>query len=331
MKIKEVRLKQYFTGKPNPDYFEIASLDLPNPGDGEVRVQNLWLSVDPYMRPRMAGLKTYIDPFEIGKAMEGGAVGVIESSNHPTFKVGDHVLSMLGWREGYVSDGKGLTPVDTHLLPAETYLGLAGLTGFTAYVGLTRILELQAGETIWISAGAGAVGSAAIQMAKAMGAHVIASAGGAEKCALLKDLGCDGVIDYKAEDNLSAAVKREAPGGIDAYFENVGGAHLEAALNTLKPLGRIAACGMISRYNDDSAQPGPSNIINVVTKSLRMQGFIITQHMDLQPRFIEALSGWMMKGQIKNHQTVYEGIERAPDAFMGLFTGSNTGKMVVKV
>ncbi|WP_019961464.1 NADP-dependent oxidoreductase [Woodsholea maritima] len=331
MKIKEVHLKQYFTGAPSLEYFDIVSRDLPSPGEGEVRVQNLWLSVDPYMRPRMAGLKTYIDPFEIGKAMEGGAVGIIESSNHPKFKVGDHVLSMLGWREGYVSDGKGLTPVDTRLLPVETYLGLAGLTGFTAYVGLTRILDLKDGETIWISAGAGAVGCAAIQMAKAMGAHVIASAGGAEKCALLKELGCDGVIDYKAEDNLTAAVKREAPGGIDAYFENVGGAHLEAALNTLKPLGRIAACGMISRYNDDRAQPGPSNIINVVTKSLRMQGFIVTQHMDLQPRFIEALSTWMMKGQIKNHQTIYEGIERAPEAFMGLFSGSNTGKMVVKV
>ena len=193
------------------------------------------------------------------------------------------------------------------------------------------MIDLTAEDTIWVSAGAGAVGSAAVQMAKAMGATVIASAGGAEKCEYLRGLACDHVIDYKAESDLSRAMKAAAPKGLDAYFENVGGTHLEAALNTLKPHGRIAACGMISRYNDEKPEPGPSNLTNIVSKSLQIKGFIVTDHFDLQGQFIQDLSTWMMKGQIQNKQTVYDGIEKAPEAFIGLFEGANTGKMVVKV
>ncbi|PWE17096.1 NADP-dependent oxidoreductase [Marinicauda salina] len=335
MKSREVRLTQHFTGPVKPEYFEIAEVELPEPGAGEVQVANEWLSVDPYMRPRMAGLKTYIDPFEVGKPMEGGAVGKVVKSNSDKLAEGDYVFSMLGWREGFNAPAEALMKVDAEILPPEAYLGIAGLTGLTAYVGLKRIIELKQGETLWMSAGAGAVGSAGIQFAKAMGANVIATAGGAEKVAFCKEIGADAAVDYKAADNLGRAVKDAAKeigvDGIDAYFENVGGDHLAAALDVLKRFGRIAACGMIARYNDDRPVPGPSNLTNIVTKSLTMRGFIVTEHMDMQSQFISDLSEWMMAGKVKTRETVYDGVEKAPEAFMGLFTGANLGKMLVKV
>ena len=331
MKSREIHLTAYPKGEPGPDNFELAEVDIGSPGAGELLVQNRWLSVDPYMRGRMSGMRTYVDPFQIGQTMEGGAVGEVIESNNPQFTKGDWVMSMNGWREAYLSDGKGLQKIDTSLLPPQAYLHIAGLTGMTAYVGLKRIIGLKEGETLWMSAGAGAVGSAGIQFAKAMGAKVVATAGGKEKCDFCLEIGADAVVDYKDTDQLAKAIREAAGGGVDAYFENVGGTHWTAALEVLKPKGRIAACGMIQRYNDTSAQPLPDNLTNIVAKSLRIQGFIVTDHMDLLGDFMTDLSSWMMAGKIKTRETVKEGIESMPDAFLGLFRGENFGKMLVKL
>ena len=331
MKSREIHLNAYLKGEPKPENYALVETDVPEPKDGEVTVKNHYISVDPYMRGRMSGIRTYVGPFEIGKVMEGGAVGEVVASKFDGLKPGDFVNSMFGWREAYTAPGKAVQKIDTSALPPQAYLGIAGLTGLTAYVGIRRIIDLKPGETMWMSAGAGAVGTAGIQFAKAMGASVIATAGGADKCAVVRDLGADQVVDYKAADNLTAAIQAAAPEGIDAYFENVGGTHFTAALNTLKPKGRIAACGMIQRYNDAQPATITDNLTFIVGKSLKIQGFIVTDHADMMSDFIKDLSAWMAAGQIKPAETVIEGIEHAPDAFMGLFSGRNTGKMLVKL
>ncbi|MAK65130.1 MAG: NADP-dependent oxidoreductase [Maricaulis sp.] len=331
MKSREIHLNEYLKGEPRPDNFSLVEVDVPAPQAGEVTVKNHYISVDPYMRGRMSGIRTYIGPFELGQVMDGGAVGEVVESKDDRFKPGDFVNSMHGWREAYTASADGLTKIDTDLLPAQAYLGLAGMPGLTAYAGIKRIIDLKEGETLWMSAGAGAVGTAGVQFAKAMGATVIATAGGQEKCDFVKSLGADHVIDYKATDNLTAAIQAVAPKGIDGYFENVGGSHFTAALNVLKPFGRMAACGMIQRYNDTQAAMIPDNLTQIVGKSLKIQGFIVSNHFDLMETFVGDLGGWMAAGKIQLAETVMDGIEKAPDAFMGLFTGANTGKMLVKI
>jgi NADPH-dependent curcumin reductase CurA len=331
MKSREIHLNAYLQGAPKPENYSVVETDLPAPKDGEVTVKNLYISVDPYMRGRMSGVRTYIDPFQIGAVMEGGAVGEVVESKFDGLKPGDHVMSMHGWREGYTAPGEGLMKIDTSILPPQAYLGIAGLTGLTAYVGIKRIIGLKEGETLWMSAGAGAVGSAGIQFAKAMGAKVIATAGGQDKCDYVKSIGADAAIDYKATDDLTAAVREAAPDGIDGYFENVGGTHFTAALENLKQFGRIAACGMIQRYNDTAQAQITDNLVYMVGKSLKIEGFIVSNHLDIQPEFVKDLTEWMMAGKIKPAETVVEGIEAAPAAFMGLFEGKNTGKMLVKI
>ncbi|WP_300527891.1 NADP-dependent oxidoreductase [Maricaulis sp.] len=331
MKSREVHLNAYLQGPPKAENYSVVEAELPAPKEGEVVVKNLYISVDPYMRGRMSGVRTYIDPFQIGAVMEGGAVGEVVESKFDGLKPGDHVMSMLGWREGYTAPGEGLMKIDTSILPPQAYLGIAGLTGLTAYVGIKRIIGLKEGETLWMSAGAGAVGSAGIQFAKAMGAKVIATAGGQEKCDYVKSIGADAAIDYKATDDLTAAIHEAAPDGIDGYFENVGGAHFTAALENLKPFGRIAACGMIQRYNDTAQAQITDNLVYMVGKSLKIEGFIVSNHLDIQPEFVKDLTEWMMAGKIQPAETVVEGIESAPGAFAGLFEGKNTGKMLVKI
>ena len=333
MKSREIHLTRHFTGAVKPEYFVTTEVDLPDPGAGEIQVKNAWLSVDPYMRGRMIGVKTYVDPFTLGGPMEGGAVGQVVKSNAEGFAEGDWVMSMNGWREGWTAPAAGITKIDANLLPAETYLGIAGMPGMTAYVGLTKMIGLKAGKTLWMSAGAGAVGTAGIQFAKAMGANVIATAGGPEKTAFCTEIGADAVIDYKAVDNLAGAVKAAAKpfGGLDAYYDNVGGGHFEAALDAIKPFGRFAVCGMIARYNDDTPMPGPANLTQIVAKKLTIRGFIVSDHYDVYKAFVSDLSEWMMAGKVKARDTVFEGIEKTPDAFAGLFTGQNIGKMLVKV
>jgi NADPH-dependent curcumin reductase CurA len=309
------------------------------PGDGEVQVKNLWMSVDPYMRGRMYDRKSYSAPFELGKAMQGGAIGQVTASNDPDYAVGDIVNSMFGWREAFnvspkalVAAGMGaLTKIDTHGLPTQTFLGALGMTGMTAYAGLLRIAALKDGDVVFVSAAAGAVGSIVCQIAKLKGHTVIGSAGGPEKVAFLKSIGVDHVIDYKATPDVVAELAKAAPKGIDVYFENVGGVHLEAAINSARPFARMALCGMISQYNETGTPVGPPNIIQAVGKSLRLEGFIVSNHYDLYPAFAKDMAEWIKAGKITWKETVEDGIENAPDAFIKLFAGENMGKMLVKL
>jgi NADPH-dependent curcumin reductase CurA len=328
---QEVRLKQRPVGLPTAADFDLATVEVGPPKDGEVQVKNLYMSVDPYMRGRMTNRPSYVPPFEIGAALQGGAIGEVVASADDSFKPGDIVSSMFGWREAFTAQAKHLQKIETHGLPVQAFLGVAGMPGLTAYVGLTRVAEMKAGDVVFVSAAAGAVGQVACQVARLKGCTVIGSAGGPEKTAFLREIGVDQVIDYKAEPDLKAALKRAAPKGIDVYFENVGGAHLEAALDSARVNARFAMCGMISLYNDEKPEPGPSNLALVIGKRLRLQGFIVSDHFDLAPQFVTELSGWIKSGQFHYRETVDEGIAAAPAAFLKLFTGENIGKMLVKL
>ena len=328
---KEIRLKSRPVGMPQPSNFELATVTLTDPAPGQVQVRNHWMTVDPYMRGRMNDMASYVPPFQIGEAMQGGAVGEVIASNDPAFKAGDAVQSFFGWREAFNAPAAAVQKLDTHGLPPQAFLGVAGMPGMTAYIGLLKIAALKDGDVVFVSAAAGAVGQVVCQIAKLKGHKVIGSAGGGEKVAYLKELGVDQVIDYKTEPDLTAALMRAAPEGIDVYFENVGGAHMEAALMAARPFGRFALCGMISQYNATDLGPGVRGLIMAVGKQLRLEGFIVSSHMDMQEPFIRDMSAWIAQGKVKWRETVEEGIERAPDAFLKLFTGENLGKMLVKL
>lgn len=328
---REIRLKSRPNGMPKAENFELVSVDTPAPGAGEVQVKNLWMTVDPYMRGRMNDVKSYSPPFALGKAMDGGAVGEVVASNDPSLKVGDLVQSGLGWREGFNAPASTVQKLETMGLAPQTFLGAAGMPGLTAYVGLLKIAALKDGDVVFVSGAAGAVGSMVAQIAKAKGHTVIGSAGGAEKIAFLKSIGVDHTIDYKVEKDLTAALAKAAPDGIDVYFDNVGGSHLEAALNAARPFGRFALCGAISMYNATELPPGPSNLVQMVGKQLRMEGFIVSSSWDMMPAFHRDLAQWVKEGKVTWKETVVEGIEKAPDAFLGLFKGENLGKMLVKL
>jgi len=328
---REIRLKSRPSGVPTPDNFELASVDLPDPGPGQVQVRNSWMTVDPYMRGRMNDVQSYSPPFQLGEAMQGGAVGEVVASNDPGFKAGEAVQSFFGWREAFNAPAGAVQKLDTHGLPPQAFLGVAGMPGLTAYVGLLKIAALKDGDAVFVSAAAGAVGQVVCQIAKLKGHTVVGSAGGAEKAAYLKELGVDQVIDYKAEANLTAALMRAAPQGIDVYFDNVGGEHLEAALMAAKPFGRFALCGMISQYNATDIGPGVRGLIMCVGKQLRLEGFIVSSHTDMQGDFIKDMSGWIADGKVKWRETVEEGIANAPNAFLKLFKGENLGKMLVRL
>lgn len=329
---KEVRLKARPEGMPKLEDFEVAETEIGAPGDGEVLIRNIWMSVDPYMRGRMYDRESYVPPFQIGAPLEGGAIGQVVASNSDKVAVGDYVQSMLGWREYAVAKGEDVQKVDENAAPIQAYLGTLGMPGMTAYAGLLRVGELKDGETVFVSAASGAVGAVVCQIAKAKGCFVVGTAGSDDKCKWLEETaGIDKAINYKTCGNLTEAVREAAPKGIDVYFENVGGEHLVAALENMRPFGRLAMCGMISQYNDTTPTPGPNNLIYMVGKSLKMQGFIVSNHFDLLPDFIRDMSQWIKEGKIKWEETVEDGIERAPNAFLNLFTGGNFGKMLVKV
>ena len=329
--VREIRLKSRPSGLPNAGNFEMASVDLPDPAAGEVQVRNLWMTVDPYMRGRMNEVKSYAPPFQLGKALDGGAIGQVTASKDPSLKEGDLVQSGLGWREGFNAPASAVQKLDPRGLPVQAFLGAAGMPGLTAYVGLLKVAALKDGDVVFVSGAAGAVGSMVCQIAKAKGHTVIGSAGGAEKVAYLKEIGVDHVIDYKAEKDLNAALASAAPGGIDVYFDNVGGKHLEAALNNAKLFARFAICGMISIYNATEPEPGPSNLAQLIGRNIRMEGFIVSHHFGMMPQYIADLSKWIAEGKIAWKETVFEGIEKAPEAFIGLFKGENLGKMLVKL
>lgn len=324
-------------GMPKDSDFAMVTSSCPAPAEGQIQVRNSWMSVDPYMRGRMYDRESYVPPFQIGETLQGGAVGTVTASAHPDYAEGDLVLSMAGWREAFTASPEAVLaqklPADTGL-PESTFLGVAGMPGLTAYAGILRVAELKEGDVVFVSGAAGAVGSTVVQIAKIKGCTVIGSAGGAEKCALVKDLGADEVIDYKSVDGydgLLGALKNAAPKGIDVYFDNVGGDHFQAAIEAARPFARMAICGMISQYNDTEPRPGPNNVIQIVGKQLQIRGFIVSTHADMQPAFLADMAEWISSGKMKFQETVMEGIENAPNAFLGLFTGGNKGKMLVKL
>jgi len=332
IKNRAVVLKQRPVGIPSPEDFDVIEMPIPNPAPGEVLVKNLYMSVDPYMRGRMIDHKSYTPSFQIGEILTGSCVGEVVVSEREDLKVGDQVLGFKGWREYFLSDGEGLTKIDASIVPIQSYLGVMGMPGMTAYVGLLDIGEPKSGETVFVSAAAGAVGSIVCQIAKIKGCRVIGSTGSAAKLAwLIEEVGIDAAFNYKETPDISTALGHHSPDGIDIYFENVGGAHLEAALGNMNDFGRIPVCGMISQYNLGIGEPGPRNMTSIIGKRLKLQGFIVSDHYDRLPQFTVDMTSWIETGKVKWKETVYEGLESAPEAFIGLFKGENFGKMLVKL
>ena len=316
-------------GMPTPDNFALKEIALPALDDGMVRVKNHFLSVDPYMRGRMNDTKSYVPPFALDAPMEGGAVGEVVESRDPGFKPGDTVMHMLGWRDEAVAAASALNKLPDLGVAPQAFLGILGLTGGTAYFGLLEAASAKEGDIVFVSAAAGAVGSAVVQIAKARGMTVIGSAGGAEKCDYVRSLGADEVIDYKAGP-LVKSLEAAAPKGIDVYFDNVGGDHLDAALAHARKDARFAICGMIDNYN--RGEPAMFRyIMRVIGMRIRLQGFIWTDYLGHMGDFYRDMGGWIANGQVKSRETVVDGLEQTPEAFLGLFSGKNTGKMLVKL
>ena len=327
---REIRLVSRPSGLPTAANFAVAQTVLEPLKDGQVLVRNLFMSVDPYMRGRMNAGKSYIPAFELGKALEGGAVGEVVQSCTAEFKPGDAVVSSLGWREYFISPPGALRLVSREIQPLSVYLGALGMTGMTAWAGLNSV-DIKAGDTVLVSGAAGAVGSMVGQLAKLRGCRVIGSAGSAEKVRFLREeCGFDSAFNYKdgpAREQLGLA----APDGIDVYFDNVGGDLLEAALSALRVHGRIIVCGSISGYNDEKPRPGPSNLFNMIAKRLTMKGVMVFDWLNRQAEFEKEVGGYFKAGKVKHKETVVEGIDQAPGAFIGLFHGQNVGKMIVKL
>ena len=327
---REIHLKSRPSGLPTAENFELAQVPIPELQEGEILVKNLYMSVDPYMRGRMREAKSYVAPFQLGEALSGGAVGKVVASKVAGIASGDSVSTMFGWREYSVSSTHGIHKIDPAAAPLSAFLGTMGMPGMTAYVGLKKFGEPQAAETLFVSAAAGAVGSIVCQIGKILGCRVVGSAGSDEKVAWLQEVaGVDVAFNYKKVDSLETALTKACPQGIDVYFENVGGAHLVAALNAMNPFGRIVLCGMIAGYNEGIA--GPKNLSMAIGKSLRLQGFIVSNHFDLHPEFAQEMGQWIGQGRIHWKETIVQGLENAPQAFIGLFKGDNFGKMIVKL
>jgi hypothetical protein len=314
---------------PTADNFELKETPLPELQDGWVRVENLWLSVDPYMRGRMNDVRSYVPPFEVGAPLEGGAVGRVVESRSAHFAEGETVFHMLGWREAVAGPAEKFNKVPPLGVEEHQWLGNLGLTGATAYFGLLKAAQAKEGDIVFVSAAAGAVGSAVVQIAKAKGMTVIGSAGGAEKCAWVRELGADAAIDYKAEP-IVPALMRAAPKGIDVYFDNVGGDHLDAAFAAARQNARFAICGMIDNYNGGEP-PAFRYIMRIIAARIMLKGFIYTDYLTGMGDFYSDMAGWIASGQVKSRETVREGLEAMPEAFLDLFRGGNTGKMLVKV
>ncbi len=329
---REVHRASRPSGWPTPENFTVAQVDLPELADGQVLVRNEVMSVDPYMRGRMDDRPSYVPPFQVGSPLDGGAVGVVVASRTEAVEVGAHVLHGLGWREHAVLPGRKVQVVDTTSLDAGAYLGVLGMPGLTAYAGLLEVASMAPGDTVFVSGAAGAVGSLVGQIAKQRGAaRVVGSAGSAEKVAWLTDeLGFDAAFNYKDGD-VRGQLRTAAPDGIDVYFDNVGGEHLEAAISALNNQGRIAICGMISQYNASEPTPGPRNMAMIIGKRLTLRGFIVSDHDHLRPALVDEVGGWLRDGDITYQTTTVDGgVDAAAGAFVDLMRGANTGKMLVR-
>lgn len=316
-------------GAVAPTDFRLETVPVPEISEGQLLVRNHYLSLDPYMRMRMEDIKSYAAPQAIDEVMIGGTAGEVIASRHPKFAVGDKVVGMLGWSEMAVSDGSMLKKVDSSQIPLSAYLGIVGMPGMTAWYGLNQILQPKAGQTIAVSAASGAVGSVVGQLAKLQGCRVIGIAGGKAKCQLVVDsFGFDACIDYKA-GNLFRDIKAAAPDGIDGLFENVGGVVMDAVLNQMNPFGRVALCGMISGYD---GQPMPVHALHkVLSMRLMVQGFIISEHLELWPQGLSELAQLVATKKLSYRETIAEGLSAAPEAFIGMLRGKNIGKQLVKL
>jgi NADPH-dependent curcumin reductase CurA len=335
---REIHLAARPEAEPGPEHFELVEVPVPEPGPGDVLVRNLWMSVDPYMRGRMWDRPSYVPPFQVGAALDGGAVGeVIDAGDGAGSRghggglaPGSLVLHNLGWREYATVPAKHAVALDADAAPPQAYLGVLGMPGLTAYVGLLDIGGLREGDVVFVSAAAGAVGSVAGQIAKARGHRVIGSAGSPAKIAYLRDeLGFDAAFDYH-DGPVARSLAEAAPEGIDLYFDNVGGDHLEAALGALRTYGRVTLCGAIAFYNSATAS-GPRNLGLAIGKRLTLRGFIVSDHQDRRDAFLSEVGGLLREGKLRTRETVVEGIERAPEAFIGLLRGDNIGKMLVRL
>ena len=322
-------LKSRPSGMPTHDNFELKTIDLPPLDEGQVRVRNLWLSVDPYMRGRMNDVKSYVPPFQLDQPMDGGAIGELLESKAEGFAPGDLVQHMGGWRDEAVVPARTAQKLPDLGVPPERFLGVLGVTGATAYFGLLDAAQAKEGDIVFVSAGAGAVGSVVVQIAKAKGMTVIASAGGPQKCEFVGSLGADQVIDYKAGAILKG-LRAAAADGIDVYFDNVGGDHLDAAFAAARNNARFAICGMIQGYND--LTPMSFRFIQrVISARIQLKGFIVFDYFSRMAEFHRDMGQWLASGAVKSRETVVDGLEKAPDAFLGLFKGDNVGKMLVRL
>jgi NADPH-dependent curcumin reductase CurA len=328
---REVRLAARPAGEPRESDFLIVSTEVPEPGDGQVLVRNALMSVDPSMRIRMDPGASYLPPFELDAPLDGAAVGEVVASRAAGFAEGDVVAHRLGWREWACADAARFRRIDTAAAPPSVHLGALGAVGWTAYVGMLDIGGLRPGDVVYVSAAAGAVGSLAGQVARVFGNRVVGSAGSPQKVAYLTDeLGFDAAFDYR-EGRIEERLAEAAPDGIDLYFDNVGGRHLEAALNAMRLHGRVAACGAVGSYNAEEPPPGPRNLHLLFGRRITMRGFLILDHADRHADFVRDMSGWLRDGRIRLRETVEEGLERAPAALIGLLRGENVGKMLVRL
>lgn len=327
---REIQLVSRPKGWPSLENFSLVETKVPPPAEGQVRVRNLFMSVDPYMRGRMKEAKSYVPSFQLGKTLEGTAIGEVLESRIEGFQPGDVVNSMMGWREYFVADERGLRKLDRNVRPLSAYLGILGMPGLSAWAGL-NLVDVRAGDTVFVSGAAGAVGSMAGQLAKLRRCKVIGSAGSQEKVKMLiEELGFDAAFNYK-DGGIYAQLKKAMPEGIDVYFDNVGGDHLEAALSALRNHGRIAACGSISMYNEEVPPPGPRNLPLVTSKRLTMKGFIVLDWFHQIPQFMKEVGDYWSQGKLKMKETVVDGIENAPQAFLDMLRGGNVGKMIVRL
>jgi NADPH-dependent curcumin reductase CurA len=334
---RRVLLRSRPVGEPKPTDFEIVDSPAPRPGEGEILVRTIWLSLDPYMRGRMNDVKSYAASVELGQVMVGGTVGEVVESRDPAFTPGDFVLSYGGWQAYHVATSAGARVgpfgplrLDPKAAPISTALGVLGMPGMTAYVGLYDLGQPKPGETVVVSAAAGAVGSAVGQLAKLRGCRAVGVAGSPDKCAyVVKDLGFDACVSHRSPD-LAAALRDACPKGIDVYFDNVGGDVLKAVLRLVNPFARIPLCGIISQYNATELPPGP-NLAPILVNRVTIRGFIVSDHADRLPQFLADCGPWVREGKLKYREDVVEGLARAPEAFIGLLRGKNVGKMLVKV
>jgi len=327
---KQIRLASRPSGWVTEDNFTLTEEALPEVGDGQLLVRNIFMSVDPYMRGRMNDVKSYVPPFQIGEVLQAGVVGQVVASRHADYAEGDYVTGMLGWENYTLSDGAQLRNIEAGGVPLSYHLGILGMPGLTAYAGLFKIAELQPEDSVFVSAASGAVGSVVGQLAKIHGCRVAGCAGSDDKVAFLTDeLGFDAAFNYKECESIARSVAEVCPEGIDVDFENVGGEIFEAVLWNMRDFGRVALCGMISNYNDEKLQPGPRGMTVIIGRRLRIQGFIVTDHVDVSGEYAAKVSGWLAEGKLQYRETIAQGIENAPAAFISMLKGGNTGKQIV--